>query len=57
MADANMVLKKLLTMYHGKYEVSHARRDGLHAFLFVTRKITNVTEQIVTWQMKTNKVY
>ena len=34
-----MVLKKLLTMYHRKYEVSHARRGGLHAFLFVTRKI------------------
>lgn len=56
MADAHGS-QKLLAMYHGKYEVSHARRDGLHAFLFGTSKIINVTEQIVTWQMKTNKVY
>ena len=55
MADAHGSPKQL-AMYHGKYEVSHARRDGLHAFLFVTRTIINVTEQIVTWQMKTNKV-
>ena len=36
-------------MYHGKYEVSHARRDGLHAFLFVTRKIINVT--LINWRL------